>query len=240
MFVSEIISYPELVAREKANLQKGMNFDIRPGYSIILMSTRRGAPYHDRIDFEKNLLIYEGHDVHRSAGVDPKKLDQPMTTTGGRPTENGKFYRAAKEAATGTRKPERVKVYEKIQRGVWSDKGFFHLVDAEIVERNGRRVFDFFLQPILERTVLADAELPANRLIPTEVKVAVWKRDHGRCVLCSSQKNLHYDHDLPFSKGGSSITVANVRLLCASCNLRKSAKIEAWLPIVIGLATWRL
>ena len=25
MFVSEIISYPELVAREKANLQKGMN-----------------------------------------------------------------------------------------------------------------------------------------------------------------------------------------------------------------------
>jgi hypothetical protein len=26
MFVSEIISYPELVGREKANLQKGMNF----------------------------------------------------------------------------------------------------------------------------------------------------------------------------------------------------------------------
>ncbi len=42
MFVSEIISYPELVAREKANLQKGMNFGIRPGYSIILISVRRG------------------------------------------------------------------------------------------------------------------------------------------------------------------------------------------------------
>src|SRR6266540_1241517 len=185
MFVSEIISYPELVSREKANLQKGMNFGIRPGYSIILMSVRQGAPYHDCIDLERNLLIYEGHDVHRTAGVDPKVVDQPMSTSGGGLTENGKVYRAAKDAAAGLRKPERVKVYEKIQR----------------------RVFDFFLKPVQERFVLADSELPANRLIPTEVKVAVWKRDHGKCVLCGSQKNLHYDHELPYSKGGSSITV---------------------------------
>ncbi len=33
----------------------------------------------------------------------------------------------------------------------------------------------------------------------------VWKRDKGRCVMCGSDNNLHYDHDLPFSKGGSSI-----------------------------------
>jgi HNH endonuclease len=239
MFVSEIISYPELVAREKANLQKGMNFGIRPGYSIILMSVRRGAPYHDRIDLERNLLIYEGHDVHRSPGVDAKRADQPIATPRGAPTENGKFYRAAKDAAEGRREPERVKVYEKIQRGVWSDKGFFDLVDAEIAERNGRKVFDFFLRPVRERAILPDAELPASRLIPTEVKVAVWKRDHGKCVLCASKKNLHYDHDLPYSKGGSSITVANVRLLCAKCNLRKSAKIEAWLPLLAGLAAVR-
>jgi hypothetical protein len=239
VFVSEIISYPELVAREKANLQKGMNFGIRSGYSIILMSIRRGAPYHDRIDLENNLLIYEGHDVPRSRSADPKRVDQPKTNPGGSPTENGKFYKAAKDSALGYREPERVKVYEKIQRGVWSDKGFFHLVDAEIVERNGRKVFDFFLKPILERTLLADRELSASRLIPTEVKVAVWKRDRGKCVLCGSQTNLHYDHDLPFSKGGSSITVQNVRLLCATCNLKKSAKIEAWLPFVVGLVAWR-
>lgn len=239
MFVSEIISYPELVTREKASLQKGMNFGIRPGYSIILMSVRRGAPYHDRIDLERNLLTYEGHDVYRSPGVEPKKFDQPLKTPRGGLTENGKFYEAAKDAAAGRRKPEKVKVYGKIQKGVWSDKGFFHLVDAEIVERGGRNVFDFFLKPIQERPVLRDAELPLNRLIPTEVKVAVWKRDHGKCVLCGSQKNLHYDHDLPYSKGGSSITVANVRLLCARCNLRKSAKIEVWLPFAVGLASWR-
>ncbi len=160
MFVSEIISYPELVSREKANLQKGMNFGIRPGYSIILMSVRQGAPYHDRIDLERNLLIYEGHDVHRTAGVDPKVVDQPMSTSGGGLTENGKVYRAAKDAAAGLRKPERVKVYEKIQRGVWSDKGFFQRVDAEVIERKGRRVFDFFLKPVQERFVLAIPNSP--------------------------------------------------------------------------------
>src|SRR6266508_6523571 len=156
-------------------------------------------------------------------GVDPKVVDQPMSTSGGGLTENGKVYRAAKDAAAGLRKPERVKVYEKIQREVWSDKGFFQRVDAEVIERKGRRVFDFFLKPVQERVVLADSELPANRLIPTEVKVAVWKRDHGKCVLCGSQENLHYDHELPYSKGGSSITVANVRLLCATHNLKKSS-----------------
>ncbi len=114
-----------------------------------------------------------------------------MTTPRGGLTENGKFFRAAKDAAAGRRSPERVKVYEKIHRGVWSDKGFFHPVDADVVERKGRKVFDFFLKPIQERTVLPDAELSFNRLIPTEVKVAVWKRDHGKCVSCGRRENLH-------------------------------------------------
>jgi hypothetical protein len=239
MFVSEIISYPEMVAREKASLQKGMNFGIRPGYSIILMSIRRGAPYHDRIDFERNVLIYEGHDVARSRSVDPKKVDQPMTRPTGTLTENGKFYKAARDALAGKKRPERVRVYEKIQRGVWSDKGFFDLVDAEIVERGGRRVFDFFLRPVQERAFRKDAELPASRLIPTEVKIAAWKRDHGRCVLCKATDNLQYDHDLPYSRGGTSISVVNVRLLCVRCNLRKSSKIEVWLPFVVGLVVSR-
>ena len=50
-----------------------------------------GAPYRDRIDHDRNILIYEGHNVHRAAGVDPKKLDRPMTTPRGGLTENGRF-----------------------------------------------------------------------------------------------------------------------------------------------------
>jgi len=62
------------------------------------------------------------------------------------------------------------------------------------------------------------------------VKVEVWRRDRGQCVQCGSTRNLHFDHDIPFSKGGSSLTAANVRLLCAKHNLAKSDKIICILP----------
>jgi 5-methylcytosine-specific restriction endonuclease McrA len=65
-----------------------------------------------------------------------------------------------------------------------------------------------------------------TRLIPSEVKKEVWKRDGGRCVICGEMKNLHFDHDLPFSKGGTSISAKNVRLLCMKHNLQKSGNIE--------------
>jgi 5-methylcytosine-specific restriction endonuclease McrA len=36
---------------------------------------------------------------------------------------------------------------------------------------------------------------------------------------------LHFDHDLPYSKGGTSITEDNVQLMCARHNLKKGNKI---------------
>lgn len=44
-------------------------------------------------------------------------------------------------------------------------------------------------------------------------------------IKSGSTENLHFDHDLPFSKGGTSLTAANVRILCMKCNLRKSDKL---------------
>ena len=61
--VDDIISYAELVAAENATVQKGMNFQIKPEYSIFLMSVRKNAPYADEWDKATNTLIYEGHDV---------------------------------------------------------------------------------------------------------------------------------------------------------------------------------
>lgn len=69
-------------------------------------------------------------------------------------------------------------------------------------------------------------DLVHTRLIPSGVKKEVWKKDGGKCVLYGSIKNLHFDHDLPFSKGGTSLTAKNIRLLCAKCNLVKSDKVE--------------
>ncbi|HOV22010.1 MAG TPA: HNH endonuclease signature motif containing protein [bacterium] len=56
--------------------------------------------------------------------------------------------------------------------------------------------------------------------IPEEVKIAVWRRDNGRCVKCGSQENLEYDHIIPFAKGGSN-TARNIQLLCEKCNRQK-------------------
>ncbi|HET9130371.1 MAG TPA: hypothetical protein VFO86_05445, partial [Terriglobia bacterium] len=103
MHVDEIFTYDKLVAEEKANLQKGMNFGIGKSYSVLLMSVRKGAPYADEIDKKSGMLIYEGHDVHRTKETpDPKVIDQPMTTPNGSWTENGKFFRAALDFKEGT------------------------------------------------------------------------------------------------------------------------------------------
>ena len=63
-----------------------------------------------------------------------------------------------------------------------------------------------------------------SRKIPQSVKDNVWRRDKGRCVECGSNKDLEFDHIIPFSKGGAN-TYRNLQLLCESCNRKKSANI---------------
>ena len=45
-------------------------------------------------------------------------------------------------------------------------------------------------------------------------------------IFVGAADELHFDHVLPFSRGGTSLTASNVQLLCARHNLQKSAKIE--------------
>jgi hypothetical protein len=241
--IDDVIKYSDLVSAEGANLQRGMNYRRTKAYSVFLMSIRPGAPYADAIDPATGALIYEGHDVPRSTeNPIPKLVDQPLTTPGGGWTENGKFFRAAKDFKSGLiKKPELVKVYEKIKDGVWSYKGFFELIDAKMVHDGKRNIFKFHLIPVEKKPLGRIVELPHTRLIPTHVKVEVWKRDGGKCVQCGSTENLHYDHDIPFSKGGSSLTAENVRLLCAKHNLSKGDKIMGVLPwVFVGASAARI
>lgn len=237
--VDDIISYPELVTAEHGTLQKGMNYRFGNTYSIFLMSLRKGAPYADALDVKTGVLIYEGHDEPKTARCPvPKNVDQPLQTPNGGWTENGKFFRAATDYRSGLVKtPELVKVYEKITRGIWCYKGFFELVGARVTRSGRRNVFKFELRPVKKKAFGARTVLPVNRLIPSHVKQEVWKRDHGRCVLCGETDNLHFDHDIPFSKGGSSLTSMNVRLLCARHNIQKSDKIISLMPwLVTGIS----
>jgi hypothetical protein len=236
MNIDDVISYSDLVSAEGINLQKGMNFGIKKSYSIFLMSVRENAPYSDVIDKETGNLIYEGHDEPHSAQCpDPKVVDQPLLTSTGRWTENGKFLRAAVDFKSGVRAtPEYVKVYEKITRGIWCYKGFFALVDARINSDGRRKVFKFHLHPVEKRALGRVVDMPHTRMVPTTVKLEVWRRDGGRCVICGSTTNLHYDHEIPYSKGGSSLVAENVRLLCAKHNLEKSDKIMTWMPWMVA------
>jgi len=230
-----IISYADIVKREEVMLQRGMNFRIKPHYSVILMSVRKGAPYRDKWHSDTGLLEYEGHDEPKRGDIEPKQLDQPMRTPRGKLTENGKFYEAAMQYKRGGTKPEVVQVYEKISQGVWCDRGRYELIDATVIADGNRDVFRYFLRPA--RSLRAkEPILRQTRAIPTQVKVEVWKRDRGRCVLCGATDNLHFDHDVPYSKGGSSVTVKNVRILCARHNLKKSNKIMGFLWWFVGVA----
>src|SRR5204863_5430492 len=124
----------------------------------------------------------------------------------------------------------------QISKGIWSYKGFFELIDTTMVSDGRRKVFKFSLKPVEKKSFGRIVELPHNRLIPTPVKVEVWRRDGGHCVQCGSAKNLHFDHDIPFSKGGSSLGAANIRLLCAKCNLQKSDKTLMIAPWIFASA----
>ena len=194
----------------------------------MLMSRRPGAPYVDRLSEDGTELVYEGHDMRREDGVNPKDEDQPWNLPNGAPTENGLFAGAIDRYKGGLAGPPGVRVYEKLRPGIWSDKGLFELIDYTYASDEVRRVFRFTMRLSEEREerMVAVADRPPTRAIPSWVKQTVFKRDKGRCVLCGEPDMLHFDHDLPYSRGGASILPENVRLLCARHNLQKSAKIE--------------
>ena len=222
----KVISYPQLVMNEGGiQVQKGMNFAIKKSYSIVLMSTEKNAPYNDNM-LEDGVIEYEGHDAPRNDSYNKKEVDQPIANKTGTLTENGKFMQAADNFKEGKREPALVKVYRKIRKGVWVDMGFYDLIDAYEKNDQKRKVFKFLLKPKIDLNQDDQEYLDMlhNRQIPGEVQKEVYERDRGKCRICGSSDNLHFDHILPFSKGGSSKVASNIQLLCARHNLKKGAK----------------
>jgi hypothetical protein len=76
----------------------------------------------------------------------------------------------------------------------------------------------------LERAhaALAGERAPARQPIPRAVRLAVFRRDGGRCVECGSRFDIQYDHVIPVVLGGAS-TAENLQILCAPCNRAKGA-----------------
>ncbi len=227
---NEIISYLEMCSREGVQLQRGMNYWVNRPYSVVLMSQRSDAPYSDTILDDGQTLIYEGHDEPRnSKNPDPKQVDQPQYTPTGRLTENGRFFEAAQDFKLTNAPARRVRVYEKLFAGLWAYNGTFELIDAWISQETRRAVFKFKLtvsEEVADMGIRGNPELSHTRMIPSPVKQAVWKRDSGKCRMCGATDNLHFDHIIPYSKGGSSLVAENIQLLCARHNLQKHDRIE--------------
>ena len=78
--------------------------------------------------------------------------------------------------------------------------------------------FDKFCQKVID--IIYEAKPSSNRYIPKSVRQRVLIRDGYRCVKCSRQKDLQFDHNVAVANGGSN-EEANVQLLCKICNLRK-------------------
>jgi hypothetical protein len=224
----KVISYHQLVINEGGTqVQKGMNFAIKKTYSIVLMSSEKNAPYNDRM-LEDGVIEYEGHDATKNDSYNKKEVDQPIANKTGTFTENGKFLQASENYKEGKRDPALIKVYRKIRMGVWVDMGFYDLIDGFTKFDGKRKVFRFLLKPNTNEVDEdpKDIDLLHNRQIPGDVQREVYSRDKGKCRICDSKDNLHFDHILPFSKGGSSKVSSNIQLLCARHNLKKSDKLQ--------------
>lgn len=228
--VNQIISYREMCnAEEQSQLQAGMNFGIGGSYSVVLMSVKANAPYEDRISDDGLTIYYEGHDM---PGDKSKRQDQPAFWPSGKPRQNGLFVTAIEESRVSKLFPL-TKVYEKLQMGIWTYRGLFEMRDYSVVARDGRNVFEFVFT--ITEQVLEEAEkhrtskqidVEQTRQIPGRVKLAVFKRDKGMCTMCGKKDNLHFDHILPYSKGGTSLKKENIQILCSRHNLEKSAKLD--------------
>lgn len=68
-----------------------------------------------------------------------------------------------------------------------------------------------------------------NRLFTPEQRAIIFRRDEGVCQECGkkcTEDNYHADHIVPYSKGGAT-QIANGRVLCPECNLKKNNKTAA-------------
>lgn len=68
-----------------------------------------------------------------------------------------------------------------------------------------------------------------SRTIPRPVQFRVLKRENQICCVCGNSvkdEDIHFDHVIPYSKGGHS-GESNVRLLCSECNLSRGNRFEA-------------
>ena len=76
-----------------------------------------------------------------------KVENQPIINKDGSQSENGKFIDAWRMYQKGEREPAVIKVYRKIEKGVWVNLGFYQLIGVFKDSKSKRTVYKFNLRP---------------------------------------------------------------------------------------------
>jgi hypothetical protein len=82
-----------------------------------------------------------------------------------------------------------------------------------------------------EKLLAGDLLKPKRITIPLNIRWAVQKRDHNRCVLCGAcpsndhSVELEIDHIIPVAKGGGN-EMENLQTLCWKCNQGKKDRTD--------------
>ena len=130
-----------------------------------------------------------------------------------------KYFREQKEEAQKKHREKKRQVREKKEEKVAFMKTDWQKIKEDEMDKNRE-----------DRLKSLEKEYPGlypkthRKGIKKEIKDEVWNRDNGECVECGSQKDLEFDHIIPYSKGGAD-SVKNLQILCRSCNRKKSNKI---------------
>jgi hypothetical protein len=110
-------------------------------------------------------------------------------------------------------------------------QGLLRIDRRNIVSDGKRKVFKFSLKPVAKKSFSRVVDLSHNRLIPTAVKVEVWRRDGGWHMRFEEKSALRSRHLLSKAKqsDGSECSIA-VR----KHNLEKSDKILTIAPWILA------
>jgi 5-methylcytosine-specific restriction endonuclease McrA len=95
----------------------------------------------------------------------------------------------------------------------------FKRSDQSLAQQHKAMEVESEVRPSPESVALGSSSTYA---IAQDVKIEVAERDGGRCLQCGSNKELYFDHAIPWSKGKANIT-DNIQLLCGNCNRGKGA-----------------
>jgi 5-methylcytosine-specific restriction endonuclease McrA len=124
-------------------------------------------------------------------------------------------------------------VWSEVRRILFLDPDKWHLANvfdrADLECREwGHCCPVFWSQSAATETLIPRRE---GRYLPREIMLQVVRRDGQHCQLCHEyvpDSELEFDHVIPDSKGGPMIA-SNIRLLCHSCNRKKSNSMEGLL-----------